>query len=77
MLYLLLSTAWIIKCLDSKHFYIPPLCIGITFAIFILFGKVPLEKDLLHIKVNGSEINVRICFTNVILRFMQSVDVLH
>ena len=31
-----------------------PLCMGITFANFIIFGKMPSLKVLLHIRSNGS-----------------------
>ena len=48
----------------------PPLCMGITLAIFILSVKVPFEKDLLHIKVNGSEMYVKIYLANAILKFV-------
>ena len=35
-------------------FLSPTLYIEITFAIFILYGKIPFQNDLLHIKVNVS-----------------------
>ena len=49
-----------IGLLFEDMFLSPPLYMGITFAIFMLSEKVPLEKDLLHIKVNGSETYLKI-----------------
>ena len=41
----------------------PDLKIGVTLAIFILSGKVPFLRDKSEIHINGTNKELKFCFT--------------
>ena len=54
----------------------PLLNIGIIFELFMLFGKIPLSKDILNIAVSGLVIYCMVFLRIAILMPLLSVEVL-
>ena len=54
----------------------PLLNIGIIFEIFMLFGKIPLSKDMLNIVVSGLVIDCMVFLRLTMLIPLLSVEVL-